>query len=61
MYTEHTDKVARRISILNNLTRHLRSGHQHHRITTPLTQGRRSARVEVDGEANSSNIMGSQA
>ena len=60
MYMEHTDQVARRISILSNLTQHLRSGHQHHRITIPLTQGRLSVRVEVDGEANSSNIMDSQ-
>ena len=60
MYMEHIGQVAHRISILNSPTQHLRSGRRHHRITTPLTRDRLSVRVEVDGEANSSNIMGSQ-
>lgn len=57
---EHTGQVTRRILTPNSPIRHPRNGHQHHRITTPLTQGRRSVRVGVDGEANSSSIMGSQ-
>lgn len=60
MCMEHTDQVVRPISIPNILTQPLHSGHQHHRIKTPLIRDRLSVRVEVDGEANSNNIKGNQ-